>query len=102
MASSNTTGTGKTSITNCKMNNFENNAYYNIKPKSQIGLNDKLEQRQQNQMNEPLDTWQKGKMDDHLEQINQASRSKERAQTTEKAGKRSKNLYILSATSNGA
>ena len=41
-------------------------------------------------------------MDDHLDQINQASRSKERAQTTDKAGKRSKNIYIMSATSGGA
>lgn len=41
-------------------------------------------------------------MDNHIERINQASRSKERAQTTEKAGKRPKNLHILSATSGGA
>ena len=64
-------------------------------------MNDKLEQRNRYQNNEHLDTWQKGKMDNHLDQINQASRGKERAQTTDKAGKRSKNLYILSATSGG-
>lgn len=33
-ATSNTTGTGKTSISNSKVNTFENQAYYNIKPKS--------------------------------------------------------------------